>query len=204
MQCAVASSWLTPRQCFSGTPSAACLPLHLVVTVVPTHAGLRPYADSFTRWKLPSQWSWLEILYQNVWWKMQLPFHNINVCHGKRSILPKAKKNGSVFLQGSCDLYLLQLSPQGRLSFKGYCRLSSGLTDSALIGGTAQLTEPQKWRQHLAYNSCVASCSCVNTASGENVNVSTFQNWFIFFKADSPANNFSAHFHFLRLSIHLK
>lgn len=42
-------------------------------------------------------------------------FHDINVYHGKRSILPEVKQNGSVFLQGSWDLYLIHLSPQGSL-----------------------------------------------------------------------------------------
>lgn len=150
--------------------------------MVPAHAGLFPYTYWVTRWKLSSWQNRLEILRQNALWKMQFPQHKC--LPWEKICFAQSETKWKRFL--TRKLWLVSHPPvsSGKtLSFEGYCCLSSALTNSALLGGTAQLLEPQRWRQRLAYSFCVWDPgSCINIASGENVNVSTFPNRHLFLK----------------------
>lgn len=174
LQGAVVSSCLTHQHHFAGMPLAAWLFLPQSLTMVPTHTHLPPYTYGVTSWKLLSHWSWLEMLHANVLWKMYspqykcLPWENI--------YFAQSETKWKSFLTRKLWFTSHPSVTSGKiLSFESYCCLSSGLTDSALIEGTAQLMEPQRWRLCLVHSFCVwhPGC-CISMTSGENVNVSTF------------------------------
>lgn len=165
--------------------------------MVPTHTDCCPCTYWFTRWKLSSGWkSSLKVFCGN--WN----FHNKNVCHNKGCILPKIKQNGSVLLQGNCDLYLTHLSPWGPLYPRGlllslislywwcpYCRYSPG--HRATKGKADFVTQ--------------LLCSALAAALTLNqLKIFPHSKTDNYFYADSPVNDFSAHFHFFRVIDTLK